>query len=336
MEQRQKRHQKRLHTTRYARGTTCYRAPELLKDDARVNNKADIFALGCILYEVTTGQKLFLDDWNIREYALKGEPVFPNLWPECAPGSRLFNLGVLAQSLLEIDPFNRPSAVETADILQLIRQGKIPPVGKLNDPQGGMAVIRPPSPPRNITVAQVRRSSPTSPAQFPLMPLPQEFQSPGAKVTQEYYAQRMVLEQENQYRLGHLMRTGTLPPRPTGDLPPVKDILVALEPPNMGSQQRARQSTSSRFNDFKPFLQSLAEQEAGRRFPNELELAGLHQIAASFGGSLRHPPGGGNYSVQAYQDQLMVLQQQHILRGTTSGRNGLIVRSALPKSTHGP
>jgi len=60
---------KRLHTTRYSRGTTGYRAPELLDSgNPRFNNKADIFALGCIIYEVLTGTKLFVDDFKIHSY----------------------------------------------------------------------------------------------------------------------------------------------------------------------------------------------------------------------------------------------------------------------------
>ena len=82
-----------------------------------------MFALGCILFEVTTGQKLFSDDWNIREYALKGEPIFPNLWPICVPGSHLYSLGELAKVLLNVDPFKRPSAAETEVALEAIRQG---------------------------------------------------------------------------------------------------------------------------------------------------------------------------------------------------------------------
>lgn len=152
---------KRLHTTRYARGTTSYRAPEILRENAQVNNKADIFALGCILYEITTGHKLFPDHWNIRECALKGEPIFPASWPSCVPGSRLYSLGELAQSLLEIDPFKRPSALRTEEALELIRQGRVPEHRKLDGSQVHITQIRPPSPPRTVNVAQVhyRRSA---------------------------------------------------------------------------------------------------------------------------------------------------------------------------------
>ena len=49
---------KRLNTTYKARGTESYRAPEVLENN-RFNNPADIFALGCIIYEILTGRKPF-------------------------------------------------------------------------------------------------------------------------------------------------------------------------------------------------------------------------------------------------------------------------------------
>ena len=123
-----------------------------------------MFALGCILYEVTTGQKLFQDDWNIREYSLSGDPIFPTLWPRCDPGSRLYSLGKLAQWLLDVDPFNRPSALQTKAALELIRQDKGPRFGTFEiTGHNRIKRGRQPSPPRTVNVAQVqyRRSLPS-------------------------------------------------------------------------------------------------------------------------------------------------------------------------------
>ena len=60
---------KRLLTTRLSRGISGYRAPEVLEDDAKFNNKADIWALGCICYEVLVGIKPFTSDWHVGQMA---------------------------------------------------------------------------------------------------------------------------------------------------------------------------------------------------------------------------------------------------------------------------
>lgn len=111
---------KRLNTTKYSRGTESYRAPEVLNDDARYNNRSDIFALGCILYELVTGQKLFSGDFAVLQYASTASPI---LWPSAQPGSKLESLENLGSSMLMIDPLRRPSAREVQRRLQVIRTG---------------------------------------------------------------------------------------------------------------------------------------------------------------------------------------------------------------------
>ena len=64
-------------TTLWARGTPGYRAPELLlpnyqltgSDNSRFSKKSDIWALGCILYELAFKTKAFPRDINVFEYA---------------------------------------------------------------------------------------------------------------------------------------------------------------------------------------------------------------------------------------------------------------------------
>ncbi len=45
-----------------AMGTPAYMAPEQIRDAGRVDHRADLFSLGCILYEITTGKRAFPDD----------------------------------------------------------------------------------------------------------------------------------------------------------------------------------------------------------------------------------------------------------------------------------
>ena len=76
---------KKFNTTQFSRGTSSYRAPEVLKENAKYNNKVDIWAFGCILYELSTGQKLFPNDWAVMEYVTKGALKFPLTWPMNVP-----------------------------------------------------------------------------------------------------------------------------------------------------------------------------------------------------------------------------------------------------------
>jgi hypothetical protein len=44
------------------RGTPSYMAPELLRGGAAIDARADLYSVGCILYEIATGQRLFAGD----------------------------------------------------------------------------------------------------------------------------------------------------------------------------------------------------------------------------------------------------------------------------------
>lgn len=83
--------------------------------EAKYNNKADIFALGCISYEIVTGQKLFWDDLAISNYASNGSLGSTILWPSTGgrTTAQLLSLEILVASMLELDPFKRPNARDT-------------------------------------------------------------------------------------------------------------------------------------------------------------------------------------------------------------------------------
>ena len=62
---------RRHHTTRYSRGTGGYRAPELLvHDPGKFSNKVDVWALGCVMFELVTLRPAFTEDWEIQQYCL--------------------------------------------------------------------------------------------------------------------------------------------------------------------------------------------------------------------------------------------------------------------------
>ena len=57
-----------------AKGTSNYRAPELLSEQPTFTNKVDIWALGCVLYELSTFSVAFRGDWAVRDYMSDEKP----------------------------------------------------------------------------------------------------------------------------------------------------------------------------------------------------------------------------------------------------------------------
>src|SRR5271169_4534480 len=61
---------KNVRDTNHGRGTTSYRAPELI-NTLQYNNKVDIWAIGCVLFEVIFRKKAFLSDGAVQQYGLE-------------------------------------------------------------------------------------------------------------------------------------------------------------------------------------------------------------------------------------------------------------------------
>jgi Protein kinase domain/Ankyrin repeats (3 copies) len=101
-------------TTEFQRGTPGFRAPELL-GTSHFSNRVDIWAIGCILYEIVTRQKLFQTDfevWNINheadpEYLSKLKLTGVILLPNIAHS----HVSECLRGLLQKDPRKRPSAL---------------------------------------------------------------------------------------------------------------------------------------------------------------------------------------------------------------------------------
>jgi serine/threonine protein kinase len=106
-------------TTHYSRGTCSYRAPELVEYDKRTyTNKVDIWAIGCILYELVLGKKAFSTDHAVyvytRQFTSSGGTLDKVLLDfETLPDdSRKSFLSSVIHEMLEVDAKNRPRAEE--------------------------------------------------------------------------------------------------------------------------------------------------------------------------------------------------------------------------------
>jgi serine/threonine protein kinase len=104
------------YSTRLQRGTPGYRAPEIIIEH-KVTMKSDVWALGCILYELLSGEKAFFDDYKTYEYMQSNiKPIIS--FPESLDERLKSYLAQLVYNMLEIDWWKRPS---TEDILRVLR-----------------------------------------------------------------------------------------------------------------------------------------------------------------------------------------------------------------------
>src|ERR1700685_924605 len=101
--------------TQYSRGTTGYRAPELLKEEAAYNNKVDIWALGCILYEIATRRKAFDHDPRLSDVDLR-LPIPP--LPLDTRSTKC--LSEMINATLDVDWWRRPSTKDILKVLYLL------------------------------------------------------------------------------------------------------------------------------------------------------------------------------------------------------------------------
>lgn len=101
-------------------GTTGYRAPEIVVpianfQEAHYSNSVDIFAMGCILFEICYRRRAFVDDIAIRSYHVVGTfPGFSTSLPgvertRCIPEEG--QLRSVITSMLSLDPESRPTAL---------------------------------------------------------------------------------------------------------------------------------------------------------------------------------------------------------------------------------
>jgi len=106
---------KQLRPTTSRRGTDGYRAPELLDQNGSFSNKSDMWSLGCILFEMITGQQRFRTDYALVLYTVQKEPLL--IESSFLPALSLF----LVSEILQVDPFKRPSAAGYRRVITIIR-----------------------------------------------------------------------------------------------------------------------------------------------------------------------------------------------------------------------
>src|SRR5262245_55802001 len=93
-------------STQLGRGTTGYRAPELLREERKFNRKVDIWSFGCVIYELFTGKQAFKFDVAIFELNRVPPPIsLPSI-----PGFRETMISDLVRNTLNWDPEARPNA----------------------------------------------------------------------------------------------------------------------------------------------------------------------------------------------------------------------------------
>ena len=93
-----------------ALGTPAYMAPEQVAGDPDIDSRVDLYALGCMAYELLTGRQPFADRTPQRVLAAhlsETMPAVTTLRADCPPA-----LAQLIRRLTEKDPADRPQSAE--------------------------------------------------------------------------------------------------------------------------------------------------------------------------------------------------------------------------------
>jgi serine/threonine protein kinase len=102
------------------RGSPAYMAPECFIKDEKIDRMSDVFSLGCMAYELLTGQRPFHGN-NIVEMMDKLKASSP-VNPVFIDRSVSNDIQNLLGAMLQKDPVKRPEAGEVAAALKLFRK----------------------------------------------------------------------------------------------------------------------------------------------------------------------------------------------------------------------
>ena len=111
---------RRAQTTKYSRGTSSYRAPELLKEQATYTNKVDIWALGCIFHDVIYLKKAFKDDYRVMHYGSQRNLNLPVTSKTIGDERVVAPLKSVILEMLNKEPTKRPAASDVQQKLDSI------------------------------------------------------------------------------------------------------------------------------------------------------------------------------------------------------------------------
>lgn len=112
----------------YAYGPSGYRAPELMDELSSFTNKSDIWALGCIIFELLTGVRAFTSDYAVMRYSNSGEVEIGNMRDAVDRYLAGFRLDLedgqwmstRLVSTLSVDPTARPTASELKGVFHTL------------------------------------------------------------------------------------------------------------------------------------------------------------------------------------------------------------------------
>jgi serine/threonine protein kinase len=137
--------------SKQSRGTDAYRAPELLnaldssnKDEATVSKKSDIWAIGCVLYQLATTNKAKAfpndffalnygrgyDGFHLPQLTLEQNPQLwrPSRWTVEEKNLELTfweQLNLVLKDCFSACPQDRPSALELGEMFEVMRKGQL-------------------------------------------------------------------------------------------------------------------------------------------------------------------------------------------------------------------
>ena len=113
-------------------GTYAYMAPELVRGEREITGNVDLYALGCLLFEMMTGRTPFVGDnfAQIFDQHLKSKPPsLSDLGIQCPS-----DLNVLVGQLLAKDPNDRPFNARTVQgVLGEVSEIDSRPLANVND-----------------------------------------------------------------------------------------------------------------------------------------------------------------------------------------------------------